>query len=76
MNEIEIDTPTNEWNDDDDNIVQYLNKYGDGHSQWIEKVEKILKERCRINGTFTKISKLPLNTETDMSIIFNYCIQQ
>lgn len=68
MNEIEIDTPTTEWNDDDDNIVQYLNKYPlDGHSQWIEKVEKILKDRCKINGT--KISKLPLNRETDMSIL-------
>jgi len=64
-----VDTPTNEWNDDDDNIVQYLNKYGEGHSQWIEKVEKILNERCRINGTFTKISKLPLKSETDMSIL-------
>jgi len=69
MNEVEIDTPTTEWNSDDDKIVQYLNKYGGGHSQWIEKVEKILKDRCIINGTFTKISKLPLNSESDMSIL-------
>jgi len=67
--ETDTDTPTVEWNDDDDLIVKCFKRYGDGHCQWIEKVEEILKSRCNINGTFTKISKLPLNSETDMSIL-------
>ena len=61
-----------EWNDDDDNIVQCLYKYSDRESisKWIENVETILKKRClTAEGTFTKISKLPLNSETGMSIL-------